>query len=37
VNAGIRYTCRQSTDYACSGVSRDDSRSYDLIATTYQP
>ena len=36
VNAGIRYTCRQSTDYACAGVSKDDGRSFDLTATTYQ-
>lgn len=37
VNAGDRYDCHQSTDYACAGVSKDDGDGFDLTATTYQP
>ena len=36
VDAGDRYSCSQGTDYACAGVSKDDSQPFAVTLQTVQ-
>jgi hypothetical protein len=35
-NASTRYRCRQGTDFACQGTSRDDGRAYSLAYRAFR-